>query len=92
MSHNWDLSTIQVSSRVRDRAIMWPLWVKGDIEKKARVILSMAVFCHYVAVTITPSIEPNPEANIFFGRAVLRVEYLLPPQCLVEVFPGDRKT
>jgi hypothetical protein len=74
---------------------MWinvALWVKGDIEKKARVILSMAVFCHYVAVTITPSIEPNPEASIFFGRAVLRVEYLLPPQCLVEVFPGDRKT
>jgi hypothetical protein len=71
---------------------MWPLWVKGDIEKKARVILSMAVFCHYVAVTKTPAIEPNPEANIFVVGAVLRVEYLLPPQCLVEVFPGDRKT
>jgi len=72
---------------------MWPLWVKGDnIGKKARVILSMAVFCRYVAVTITPAIEPNPEASIFFRRTVLRVEYLLLPQYLVEVLPGDHQT
>jgi len=52
----------------------------------------MAMFCHYVAVTITPAIEPNPKASIFFGGAVLRVEYLLLAQYLFEVLPRDRQT
>jgi len=52
----------------------------------------MAMFCDDVAVTITPPIEPSPEASIFFGGAVLRVECLLFPQCPSEVVPGNRQT